>query len=55
MARKATIELVVAADEPALFYSSVQQAEMDLEVVDVRNGVYPGAFGPTVKSSNWKQ
>jgi len=46
MASKTKIELVVAADEPALFYSSVQQAETDLEAIDVRNGVYPIAYGP---------
>lgn len=46
MASKTKIELVVAADEPALFYSSVQQAEMDLEAVDVRDGVFPIAYGP---------
>ncbi|GAA0202247.1 hypothetical protein QOZ96_001512 [Brevundimonas nasdae] len=46
MASKAKIELVVAADEPTLFYSSVQQAETHLEAIDVRNGVYPVAYGP---------
>lgn len=44
MASEAMIALVVAADEPALFYSSVQRAEMELEAIDVRNGVYPIAY-----------
>jgi hypothetical protein len=38
--------LIVAADEPALFYPSRQAAELDLEVIDVENGVYPAAYGP---------
>lgn len=39
------IEIVVAADEPALFFASIADAERDLEAVDVRNGVYPAAYG----------
>lgn len=46
MATESKIKLVVAADEPALFYSSVANAEMDLEAIDVRDGVYPVAYGP---------
>ena len=46
MATESKIKLIVAADEPALFYSSVSQAEMDLEAIDVRDGVYPVAYGP---------
>ncbi len=40
------VALIVAADEPALFFSSVEAAEDYLEAVDVRNGVYPAAYGP---------
>ena len=40
------ISLIVAADEPALFYRDVASAENDLEVIDVRNGVYTAAYGP---------
>lgn len=40
------IELIVEADEPALFFSSVSRAEAYLEAVDVRDGVYPVAYGP---------
>jgi hypothetical protein len=39
-------QLIVAADEPALFYSSISRAEADLETIDVENGVYTAAFGP---------
>lgn len=46
MATESEIKLIVAADEPALFYSSVSQAEMDLEAIDVRDGVYPVGYGP---------
>lgn len=42
----ATIELIVEADEPALFFSSVRRAEAYLEAIDVREGVYPVAYGP---------
>ncbi|MBU1383218.1 MAG: hypothetical protein KKG14_10240 [Alphaproteobacteria bacterium] len=46
MATESKIKLIVAADEPALFYSSVSRAEMDLEAIDVRDGVYPVGYGP---------
>jgi hypothetical protein len=41
-----TIRLIVAADEPALFFSSVEDAEGYLEAIDVENGVYTAAYGP---------
>lgn len=40
------IKLIIAADEPALFYASIASAERDLEPVDVKNGVFTSAFGP---------
>lgn len=40
------IALIIAADEPAIFYKSIKAAELDLEPVDVRAGVYRAAFGP---------
>ena len=40
------IGLIVAADEPALFFTSVKAAETYLEAVDVRDGVYTAAYGP---------
>lgn len=40
------IELIVEADEPALFFSSVSGAEAYLEAIDVRDGVYRAAYGP---------
>lgn len=39
------VVLIIAADEPALFFSSVTAAENYLEAVDVRDGVYTGAYG----------
>jgi hypothetical protein len=36
----------VAADEPLLIYTSIAEAECDLEVIDVEDGVYPAAYGP---------
>src|SRR5215208_1378838 len=39
-------QLIVEADEPAIFYSSVSRAESDLEPIDVLNDVYTAAFGP---------
>jgi hypothetical protein len=39
-------QLIIAADEPALFYNSIQRAESDLEAIDVENGVYTAAYGP---------
>jgi hypothetical protein len=41
-----TIKLIVAADEPALFYTSIEAAETDLEWIDVEDGVYPIAYDP---------
>lgn len=40
------IALIVAADEPALFFASLAQAERALEPVDVAEGIYPAAYGP---------
>jgi hypothetical protein len=42
----AKIALIVAADEPALFVSSIEWAEQALEAIDVEDGVYTAAFGP---------
>ncbi|MDO7842560.1 hypothetical protein [Sphingomonas immobilis] len=42
--------LFVAADEPLLVYPSVAAAESHLEAIDVRNGVYPAAYGPNGES-----
>lgn len=42
----AKIALIVAADEPALFFSSIERAERTLEAIDVEDGVYTAAFGP---------
>ena len=41
------IALIVVADEPALFFSSVKVAEGYLEAIDVEDGVYPLAYGPS--------
>lgn len=41
-----SIALIVQADEPALFFSSVSGAEGYLEAIDVSDGVYPIAYGP---------
>ncbi len=38
--------LFVAADEPLLVFPSVAAAEQFLEAEDVKNGVYPAAYGP---------
>lgn len=38
--------LFVEADEPLLVFPSVEVAEWYLEAEDVRNGVYPRAYGP---------
>jgi hypothetical protein len=40
-----SISLIIAADEPAIFYRSIGSAELDLESNDVLNGVYTAAFG----------
>ena len=42
----ATIKLIVAADEPVLFFSSIAAAESYLEWIDVEDGVYPIAYDP---------
>ena len=38
------IEVVVAADEPAQFYTSIGAAERAMEAIDVWDGVYTSAF-----------
>jgi hypothetical protein len=40
------VKLIVAADEPALFFASVEDAQSYLEAIDVENGVYGPVFGP---------
>jgi hypothetical protein len=40
------IALVVVADEPALFFDSVASAALNLEAIDVRDGVYGPIYGP---------
>lgn len=40
------VGLIVAADEPALYFSSIAAAEDYLEAIDVVGGVYGGAYGP---------
>lgn len=42
---KREVRLIVAADEPPLFFSSVDAAEQYLEAIDVEDGVYPAAYG----------
>lgn len=39
--------LFIEADEPLLVFPSIEVAERHLEAKDVRNGVYPSAFGPS--------
>ena len=41
-----SIALIIAADEPAVFYNNIESAELDLEAIDVERGVYTAAFGP---------
>ena len=41
--------IFVAADEPLVVYPSVVAAERHLEAEDVRNGVYPVAYGANGK------
>ena len=41
-----SIGLILAADEPAIFYSSVETAEQWMEPIDVLNGTYKAAYGP---------
>lgn len=38
------VGLIVVADEPALFFSSISAAEGYLEAIDVDEGVYPLAY-----------
>lgn len=40
------VKLIVAADEPAIFFASLQDAESWMEAMDVEDGVYSAAFGP---------
>lgn len=40
------INLIVAADEPAIFFASLEDAERWMEPIDVAEGVYSAAFGP---------
>ena len=40
------IQLIVAADEPALFFASIEAAQRKLEWIDVRHGVFPVAYDP---------
>lgn len=40
------IELIVRADEPALFFTNIDIAERYLERIDVDNGIYKEVFGP---------
>jgi len=42
--RKRRVQLVVKADEPALFFSSAAAAENWLEAIDVEEGTYPFAI-----------
>jgi hypothetical protein len=42
-----SVQLVVAADEPALFFRSIESAASYLEAIDVANGVYRAAYGPS--------
>src|SRR5690606_10701597 len=41
-----SIGLIVAADEPAIFFSGVEAAERWMEPIDVLNGIYTAAYGP---------
>lgn len=41
-----SVNLIVAADEPAIFFASVNEAERWMEPVDVQEGVYTAAYGP---------
>lgn len=40
------VGLIVAADEPAIFFVSPEDAERWMEPIDVKDGVYSAAFGP---------
>ena len=39
--------LFIEADEPLLVFASVEMAEQHLEAVDVREGIYKRAYGPS--------
>jgi hypothetical protein len=41
------VKLIVEADEPAIFFASVEEAERWMEAIDVDEGVYSAAFGPS--------
>lgn len=51
---KVDVALIIAADEPAVFYKSVKAAEVDIEAIDVEDGVYTAAFGPSGEPYNIK-
>jgi hypothetical protein len=40
------IGLIVAADEPAIFFPNIESAEQWMEPVDVIDGIYTAAYGP---------
>lgn len=40
------INLIIEGDEPAIFYGDVESAEVDLEAIDVHNGLYRSLYGP---------
>lgn len=40
------IQLIVTADEPALFFETVEYAERYHEAIDVEDGVFGAVFGP---------
>lgn len=40
------INLIVVADEPAIFFGPLEDAEQWMEPIDVDDGVYSAAFGP---------
>lgn len=42
--KKAKVQIIVEADEPALFFRSKAAAEAYLEAYDIDEGVYPVAF-----------
>ena len=59
MDKQKGIALIIAADEPALLYSTVQRAELDLEPIDVKDNIYTAAYGPDgqpfrITTDGWK-
>lgn len=59
MDKEKGVALIIAADEPALLFSSVQRAEAYLEPIDVKNNVYTAAYGPEgqpfrIATDGWK-